>query len=159
MHRDIDLRAIHPDRAFLHVLKIAETSRLASGFLRNFNEVDLTVPANRDSKLGALMETLGLPRSLTAETAEESPRPAITVFRNRDDELQKVKNGLTNASGPHFWLLNAPPELGKTWFPRAARSGSRSGSAGCPGPATGNGRSWFSSGRARSPGSPASHRS
>ena len=24
--------------------------------------------------------------------------------------------GLTNASGPHFWLVIAPPQLGKTWF-------------------------------------------
>ena len=37
-------------------------------------------------------------------------------FRNRENELEKVLRGLTNAAGPHFWLVVAPPQLGKTWF-------------------------------------------
>lgn len=116
LQREIDLRATDPDRSFLHVLKIAETPSLAAGFLSSYGRVDLTIPENRDSLLSALMTTLGLPPSGSADAVNGSPRPAITMFRNRHDELQKVKNGLTNAGGPHFWLLNAPPELGKTWF-------------------------------------------
>lgn len=38
------------------------------------------------------------------------------VFHNREDELEKVLRGLTNAAGPHFWLVIGPPQLGKTWF-------------------------------------------
>jgi hypothetical protein len=30
--------------------------------------------------------------------------------------LEKVLRGLTNSGGPHFWLVVAPPQLGKTWF-------------------------------------------
>lgn len=39
-----------------------------------------------------------------------------SAFRNRDDELERVLRGLTNLAGPHFWLVIAPPQLGKTWF-------------------------------------------
>ena len=38
------------------------------------------------------------------------------VFRNRVDELRRVSLGLTNAGGPHFWVVVAPPQLGKTWL-------------------------------------------
>ena len=38
------------------------------------------------------------------------------LLHGRDDELEKVVRGLTSASGPHFWLIVAPPKLGKTWF-------------------------------------------
>jgi hypothetical protein len=37
-------------------------------------------------------------------------------LRSRDGEIEKVLRGLTSASGPHFWLIVAPPKLGKTWF-------------------------------------------
>ena len=38
------------------------------------------------------------------------------LLHGRDDELEKVVRDLTSASGPHFWLIVAPPKLGKTWF-------------------------------------------
>ena len=38
------------------------------------------------------------------------------LLHGHDDELEKVVRGLTSASGPHFWLIVAPPKLGKTWF-------------------------------------------
>jgi hypothetical protein len=116
LQRDIDLRATDPGRSFLQVLKIAETPGLAAGFLSNYSHTDLSIPQNRYSALSGLMTALGLLPDGSAETVKRSPRPAITMFRNRQDELQKVKNGLTNAAGPHFWVLTAPPELGKTWF-------------------------------------------
>lgn len=39
-----------------------------------------------------------------------------STFRNRDDELERVLRGITNPGGPHFWLVTAPPQMGKTWF-------------------------------------------
>lgn len=39
-----------------------------------------------------------------------------STFRNRDDELERVLRGITNPAGPHFWLVTAPPQMGKTWF-------------------------------------------
>lgn len=46
-----------------------------------------------------------------AKSDQRSP-----VFRDRQDELHKVLHGITSAAGPHFWLVVAPPQLGKTWF-------------------------------------------
>jgi transcriptional regulator with XRE-family HTH domain len=40
------------------------------------------------------------------------------VFRDRRDELERVLRGLASSSGPHFWLVVAPPQLGKTWLLR-----------------------------------------
>lgn len=37
-------------------------------------------------------------------------------FRDRADETDRVIHALTHAAGPHFWLVVAPPQLGKTWF-------------------------------------------
>jgi len=44
---------------------------------------------------------------------------------NRDDEFEQVVRGLTSASGPHFWLVIAPPRLGKTWFLKRLSDGLR----------------------------------
>ena len=41
---------------------------------------------------------------------------ALVYFRNRSDEIEQCLRGLTNTSGPHFWLVVAPPQVGKTWF-------------------------------------------
>jgi hypothetical protein len=42
--------------------------------------------------------------------------PEAPLLYSRKDEIEKVVRGLTCASGPHFWLIVAPPKLGKTWF-------------------------------------------
>lgn len=42
--------------------------------------------------------------------------PEAPLLQGRDDEIEKVMRSLTSASGPHFWLIVAPPKLGKTWF-------------------------------------------
>lgn len=39
-------------------------------------------------------------------------------FRNRERELDEVVSALNNDDGDHFWLVVAPPQLGKTWFLR-----------------------------------------
>lgn len=45
------------------------------------------------------------------------------LLHSRDDEFDKVVHGLSSASGPHFWLIVAPPKLGKTWFLHRLSSG------------------------------------
>jgi hypothetical protein len=40
-------------------------------------------------------------------------------FRNRKTELDQVlRDGLGKADGEHFWLVIAPPQMGKTWLLR-----------------------------------------
>ena len=109
MVRDIDLHGRSP--TFIHVLKIADTPFSGAGFLRTWDWVDLTSPATRHNVLRALADRLRLARPVALQRGHGAP-----LFRNRHDELEKVLRGLTNAGGPHFWLVNAPPQLGKTWF-------------------------------------------
>ncbi len=116
IQRDIDLRAAGRSTSFIRVLKIADTPHLPAGFLSSYGWDDMTDPQERDARLRQLTAALGLRPAGAPETRTAASRPAIAVFRNRHDELQKVVHGVTNAAGPHFWLLNAPPELGKTWF-------------------------------------------
>jgi hypothetical protein len=118
MQREQDLqKAGEPNRAFVHVLRILETPDADLGFLRNYNWTDLTSPANRATMLSSLASRLRPDSAQGAATSQAvSPQPASPKFQNREDELDKVLRGLTNAGGPHFWLVIAPPQLGKTWF-------------------------------------------
>ena len=76
----------------------------------------MTRPTEWAERLIGLTTLLGLRPGRPAHAETTPPGRAIGVFRNRHDELRKVQTGVTNAGGPHFWLLNSPPELGKTWF-------------------------------------------
>src|SRR5918999_1128715 len=40
--------------------------------------------------------------------------PERPVLRGREAELEQVLRGLNYTAGPHFWLIVAPPKLGKT---------------------------------------------
>ncbi len=42
-----------------------------------------------------------------------SPSP---LFRNRERELEEIYTGIANEDGEHFWLVIAPPQLGKSWL-------------------------------------------
>jgi hypothetical protein len=118
--REIQLQTDDPDRIFIHVLKIAETPLAEAGFLQSYNWIDLTNPAHQQRELGGLADRLGSAQPDTSRSAApldpERPNRASPLFRNRRDELERVSRGLTNASGPHFWLVISPPQLGKTWF-------------------------------------------
>jgi TIR domain len=152
LRREHDLQQEHPDRVFIHVLKIISTADSDTGFLGGYDWADLTNPANRDTVLLDLAHRLrpaGLTATVSARAAdpgEPSPlsagaaaaglggaSPASTgsgaagsgaagsslaerPFRNREEEVEKVLRGLGNSSGTHFWLVIAPPQLGKTWF-------------------------------------------
>lgn len=126
IHREEDLRLADPAAAFIHVWLIRPTARSAAGFLQAYDQMDLT---SRIADLdGALRSHVGRfsvrpeptstqPRDDSAEAAEAAEQHlASPLFRNRKDELDRVLRGLTNAAGPHFSLVIAPPQLGKTWF-------------------------------------------
>ena len=99
------------------MLKILDAPYPDAGFLGSYEWLDLTSPENWDRALRGLADNLA-PSSRAESASSEAtiPGPESPSFRNRDDELERVLRGLTNAAGPHFWLVIAPPQLGKTWF-------------------------------------------
>jgi hypothetical protein len=114
------------DTQFIHVLQVAKVNPRSVGYLGNYGWRDITAPNAVDSVLEAVLvridqDTQGVPAAPASEevpeVAADSGAAAQEVpFQNREDELEKVLRGLTNAAGPHFWLVLAPPRLGKTWF-------------------------------------------
>ena len=115
--REIELQRGHPGARFIRVLKIADTPHPVSGFLDAYDSFDLSGPSTMEQQLGSVAASLRLAdsRTLSAPAAAPAAR-VVPSFRNRDDELDSVLRGITNSGGPHFWLVIAPPQLGKTWF-------------------------------------------
>lgn len=106
-----------PRRPFLHVLQIQDVPSRDYGLLRTYDWWDLTDRPPRQAAIHVLADVL---RS-AAESRSPSPRlsdshQVLSTFRDRRDELDLVLNGLTSEPGPHFWLVVAPPQLGKSWF-------------------------------------------
>jgi TIR domain len=115
--REIELQRGHQGAKFIRVLEIAETPHPVNGFLDAYDRFDLTDPGTMEEKLGGMMASLKLadPRP-SSESVAAPAAGLVPSFRNREDELDSVLRGITNAGGPHFWLVIAPPQLGKTWF-------------------------------------------
>jgi hypothetical protein len=122
IQHELDLRSDHPGYKFIYVLKIRDTPYAQSGFLRSYDWFDLTGQESMAQTLEALVDTLrrgmaaGSAGSGQADRTTSPRRSGAALFRNRREELDRVVNGLTNTSGPHFWLVVAPPQLGKTWL-------------------------------------------
>ena len=130
--RNFALRCEHErtgDRQFIHVLQVGQVNPRDAGYLGNYGWRDMTEPGSVGSALDALLAMMNpdvvLAATSSAQAAatsrEQAPadqdvHSSEVVFRNREDELEKVLRGLTNAAGPHFWLVLGPPRLGKTWF-------------------------------------------
>src|SRR5271166_5309510 len=111
------LQGLDPARVFVHVLRIIDTPYSEAGFLRSYDWVDLTNPSGREHALNQLARRLSSSRdSVSAEPESTNPSPSSPLFRDREDEVNRVLRGLTTAQGPHFWLVIAPPRLGKSWF-------------------------------------------
>ena len=98
---------------FVHALLIRDIPPGAGDFLQSYDWADLTAEWDRAQLLGELAGRLAARRTSGDQALE---RRAAQVFRNRREELDKVVNGLTEPAGPHFWLVVAPPQLGKTRF-------------------------------------------
>jgi TIR domain len=119
--REHDLQAGNSDHVFVFVLEVAETPHTEGGFLRGRDWLDITSEASRDDMLAALVNRLIPGRETESvgpadDSGTGSASRGASLFRNRRDELDSVMHGLTNVAGPHFWLIVAPPQLGKTWF-------------------------------------------
>jgi len=115
LQREQDLQITTPGNNFIYVLKIVETVYAEAGLLRNYDWLDLTNQGNREDMLEVLANRL-IPHGRAGPAASASTDKGFSQFRNRRDELEKVLRGLANTAGPHFWLVVAPPQLGKTWF-------------------------------------------
>ena len=102
--------------SFIRVLQIGELPaepRLTDPYDR----FDLRNPATEQEELRALAGSLRqVAQAGPSDGADTVTQLRSSAFRNRDDELERVLRGLTNLAGPHFWLVIAPPQLGKTWF-------------------------------------------
>ncbi|MGD0934862.1 MAG: toll/interleukin-1 receptor domain-containing protein, partial [Streptosporangiaceae bacterium] len=111
------LRAAQPPVAFIHVLEIARTQAPEATALSIYVHLNAAGTAPLDAALDELRRRLrpaaelGSHSSVIAGSQHEPPE-----FHNRREELDKVVNGLTDSGGPHFWLVVAPPQLGKTRF-------------------------------------------
>lgn len=114
---------------FIHVLQVGQVNPRDAGYLGNYGWRDMTEPGSFEPALDALIAMMN-PGLLPAVSGPAQSTGAIgdhtpvgddiysneVVFRNREDELEKVLRGLNSAAGPHFWLVLGPPRLGKTWF-------------------------------------------
>jgi hypothetical protein len=115
-----EMQVENKDLVFIYVLKVADTPRTAAGFLSARDWLNIT-GGNRDTTIAILAGRL-MPGNGTGSQRpgdDDSGRTTgrgVSLFRNRRDELDRVFHGLTNVAGPHFWLVVAPPQLGKTWF-------------------------------------------
>jgi hypothetical protein len=113
--REQGLRLGYPEAKFFHVLLVGDTHEPTEGLPPRHEWLDLTNRQNMERVLDQLINRHGsMMRALGA--GAESPGRGSVFFRNRSDELELVVRGLTNFSGQHFWLVIAPPQLGKTWF-------------------------------------------
>jgi TIR domain len=115
--REEQLRAAHPPAAFIYVLEITKTQAPEATALSIYVHLNAAGTAHLDATLDELRRRL----RPTAELGSQSSviaggRHQPPEFRNRREELDKVVNGLTDSGGPHFWLVVAPPQLGKTRF-------------------------------------------
>ncbi len=61
-------------------------------------------------RLGLADEEADYQSSPTTEL-DEAP-----IFRNREQEIEQLVHALTVTGGHDFWLVTAPPQLGKSWF-------------------------------------------
>jgi hypothetical protein len=141
LFREQELQEDEPDRAFVHVLEAGTVRPETAGFLGSYNWLSFTSPTARDAAFDELGRRLGLSRNQPSagSSALAGARPqgpsggppdhgqlmngAFTLppFRNRERELDLIEAGLVSGEKP-FWLVTAPPQLGKSWFLKRART-------------------------------------
>jgi hypothetical protein len=57
-------------------------------------------------------------RGAADRLAQLLPGRASADFRDREMELEQILTNLKDVDGEHFWLVTAPPALGKSWLLR-----------------------------------------
>lgn len=123
-HREVE-RALTRDNAlsrepgwpFIYVLPVGRVREEDTGFLSGYGWFPLADIKGAAEKLAALNARLRV-SGHGEELSHEEPSAPLDIysFRNRQDELERVSQGLQSLSGAHFWLVIAPPQLGKTYF-------------------------------------------
>jgi TIR domain len=125
LQREQALQIGNPQLIFIHVLEILQTPNSNAGLLGGYDWVSFASAAGRTKSFAELASRIKPGIGPEPVTASNEPRavasitsssPLLPVFRNRDEELEKVLRGLAITGGPSFWLVIAPPQLGKTWF-------------------------------------------
>jgi len=114
IHREDDMQAIDPAASFVTVLEVVPTPMAKAGLLRSYDWLRARDPHAREAVLAQLVASS--PSSGAEIPERDGEEPWFPWFRNRDNEIEEVVRGLTNVAGTHFWLVVAPPQLGKTWF-------------------------------------------
>jgi hypothetical protein len=119
LQREIDLRARAPSTIFIHVLKVSDTPADETGFLRSYDWGDLTSSQSWEPALTGLADRLrhgeGVPGAESSAPGRAATGPSYYGHR---EELDKVVRSLASPAGRHFWLVAAPPGLGKSCFLR-----------------------------------------
>jgi hypothetical protein len=140
LQHEVALQNVNPSRIFINVLQAEHTPVTDTGFLGGYDWESIVREDEFDPALDRLVRRIrrnSNPASLSepdgtvtgpnpsTEALPTGParlqRPDNNVplrFRNRVDELNKVLRGVTTSGDHHFWLITAPPQLGKSWLVR-----------------------------------------
>jgi hypothetical protein len=105
---------------FVQVLQVRQTPYHRAGSLHSRPWLDLTGEAVRELVLDDLARRfkplLGPPPRDLPPSGGGQRRRSPPNFRNRERELEEIRASLSNPDAEHFWLVIAPPQLGKTWL-------------------------------------------
>jgi hypothetical protein len=102
---------------FIYVLAVGQVDPRDAGFIKAYEWVELRDLESLASKLAVLSPPAEAGGQHT-EAGDDRARPILNAlaFRDRQDELDRVLQGLQSLSGAHFWLVIAPPQFGKSYF-------------------------------------------
>jgi hypothetical protein len=106
-----------PSWPFIYILPVGHVREDETGFLSSYGWFPLGDVQGAAEKLAALnaeLKTSG--HGDEKKRKDSSAALDIYSFRNRQEELERVNQELQSLSGTHFWLVVAPPQLGKTHF-------------------------------------------
>lgn len=102
---------------FVYVLKVADVPLADAGFLRDYDWFGTGDAQALADKLAQFLNRARqvVPAAGNGVTAARAAA-STSAFKNRNQELHQVIRGLDTLGGAHFWLVVAPPQLGKSWF-------------------------------------------
>ena len=116
IQREGSLRSLDPAATFINVVNISHVRPVDAGMLGGYDWLDMTTMESRQRGLYELSRRFGSGTQQTHDAAPDAGGIQGSGFRDRAEDLRRVLNGLTSTIGPHFWLVIAPPQLGKTWL-------------------------------------------
>src|SRR5260370_32644438 len=87
-----------------------------AGFLATYDWLPVTSEEKMQQMLPGIVRKFARNNEESPDHGDARPELISPSFRNREDEVESVGRGLTNAAGPRLWLVSAAPQLGKTWF-------------------------------------------